>query len=273
MRGFFGHPMTRLVLGIASLLVPVIVVQLVLPLADRPNLGLIVGLVVMVGSYLAFVRWVERRPPTELALRPAPRELAIGLATGGLLFSVTVGVLWLAGAYSVVGHAPWTVLGPAAAAALASGVTEELIVRGVVFRCLEEWLGTWLATALSALLFGLLHLANPHAGLVPALAIALEAGVLLAAGFVLTRRLWLPIGLHIAWNFTQAGIFGVAVSGNEIPGVLRAKIEGPDWLSGGAFGAEASVVAVVVCTTTAFATFWLAARRGNVLVPSWQRKT
>jgi uncharacterized protein len=268
------HPLVRALLGCICLVLPVIAVQtllrITLQLAPQSSVAVAAGLVVMTMAYVAFVRLFERRQVTELAMAPAPRELAVGAAIGATLFTITIGVLAALGVCSVVGGSSWAVIGPIAIGAIGSGCSEELLVRGMFFRPLEEWLGTWMATAVSALLFGLLHLANPHSGIVPALAIALEAGVLLAGAFVLTRRLWLPIGIHIAWNFTQAGVFGVPVSGQEISGILRAKLQGPEILSGGAFGAETSVVAVVVCTGAAAAIFWLAVRRGRVVAPSWR---
>ena len=72
-----------------------------------------------------------------------------------------------------------------------------------------------------------------------------------------TGRVWLPIGLHLAWNFTQGGIFGVAVSGTNLaPGLLVSRFSGPEWLSGGLFGAEASIVSVVVCLAGAAYFLW-----------------
>jgi hypothetical protein len=70
-------------------------------------------------------------------------------------------------------------------------------------------------------------------------ALALEAGVMLGAAYLVTRRLWLAIGIHGAWNFTQAGIFSVPTSGIAMNGVFVGALGGPAWLSGGAFGAEA----------------------------------
>lgn len=92
-----------------------------------------------------------------------------------------------------------------------------------------------------------MHLLNPNATLVAAVAITLEAGVRLAAACLLTGRLWLSMGVHFAWNFTQGGIFGAAVSGQASTGLLRSLLQGPALLTGGDFGAEASAVAVVVC--------------------------
>ena len=161
--------------------------------------------------------------------------------------------------------APWLFL------SVASGFAEEILVRGVIFRITEEGLGTWIALAISSLLFGMAHVANPGATVLSGLAIALEAGVLLAAGFVLTRRLWLPIGLHAGWNFVQGGVFGVAVSGFQFGGILKSGLHGPEILSGGAFGAEASIFAVGFCLLAGIALLAAARRLGRFVPPFWSR--
>jgi uncharacterized protein len=222
-------------------------------------------------AYAAFVNVVERRRPTELALGGAAAELAAGVLLGAVLFTVTIGLIWLLGFYHVNGTNPWTVLLPSLALSLMSGVTEELLFRGIVFRIMEEGLGSALALALSALFFGLLHLANPNASLVAALAIAIEAGLLLGAAYMLTRRLWLAIGVHFAWNFVQGGVFGVAVSGNETQGLLQSTLSGPALLSGGAFGAEASVFAVLACLGATAYLLWRVRQRGGWVAPFWAR--
>jgi membrane protease YdiL (CAAX protease family) len=150
-----------------------------------------------------------------------------------------------------------------------AAVLEEVVMRGVVFRILEQSMGSWLALAVSAVIFGALHLFNPGATLLNAIAVMLEAGILLAAAFMLTRRLWLCIGIHFAWNFTQGGIFSAAVSGGTTRGLLQAKLVGPQWLTGGAFGVEASAVAVGVCLAAALLLLLAAQRRGNILSAPW----
>src|SRR6202044_1080074 len=109
----------------------------------------------------------------------------------------------------------------------------------------------------------------PGATFLNAAAISVEGGVLLAADFMLTRRLWLCIGIHIAWNFTQGGIFSVAVSGGKSTGLLQSRMVGPDWLTGGTFGAEASVVAVLVCLAAGIALILLSASKGHIVPALW----
>jgi hypothetical protein len=138
-----------------------------------------------------------------------------------------------------------------------------MVFRGVVFRLFEEGFGTTVAVLISGALFGAIHAGNPGATLASSAAIAVEAGVLLAAAYALTRSLWVPIGLHFAWNFTEGGIFGAAVSGGKIHSILVFPLHGPDYLTGGAFGPEASIVAVGVCLTAAIVMLVLAAQRGE----------
>jgi membrane protease YdiL (CAAX protease family) len=221
--------------------------------------------------YVVLGRFVEQRPPTELAGRKPIAELAVGLAIGAGLFTLTIGLIALGGGYRVVSIAsPWNLV-PPLGMALVSGVVEELLMRGILFRLLEELLGSWAALGLSAALFGLAHIGNPNATWFGALAIAVEAGTLLGAAYMTTRRLWLAIGIHAAWNWTQGAVFGVAVSGHAMKGWLVGEPRGPAWLSGGEFGAEASVVAMLVCATAAYLLLQRTLRTSPAIAPAWSR--
>lgn len=234
-------------------------------------LGTVATIAVVHAAYLAYVRLVEGRAATEFAVTGSARELALGALIGALLFSVTIGVLWAGGWYQVTGSNPWVAVAAPLLAAVGAAYVEELVVRGILFRNIEDMLGSWLALAVTAALFGLAHLSNPHATIVSALAIALEAGVLLGAAYMATRRLWLAIGIHFAWNFVQGGIFGVVVSGNASEGILRGELRGAPLVTGGSFGAEGSLIAVVVCLTAAVPLLMIARRRGNLAAPMWRR--
>lgn len=219
--------------------------------------------------YIGFVRLVEGRPATELALPGMARELGIGALLGAGLYTGCVLLLMLLGVYRVEGLNPLVFLLPAIPLALSAGLFEELVFRGVLFRVLEEWMGSWVALALSGLVFGLMHLINPAATLTGALFISVEAGLLLAAAYMLTRRLWMSMGLHMAWNYTQSAIFSGIVSGSDsAPGLIRPSLEGPLLLTGGSFGLEASLPAFVLCTAAGVVLLVLAMRRGQVLGPS-----
>jgi hypothetical protein len=105
--------------------------------------------------------------------------------------------------------------------------------------------------------------------------LAFEKGsfpVLLTGAFAVTGRLWLPIGIHTAWNFTQGGIFGITVSGHPGEGLLNGTLTGPEWVSGCAFGAEASVVATVLCFVVGLTFFALAVQKKRTFHPCWKQK-
>jgi membrane protease YdiL (CAAX protease family) len=271
-------PFLRLPLALVFL-IPVMVVQALTPRWTRPFvgrpsdavLGALAGCVLGWLAYRAYVKLIERRRGIEFGARGALRELGSGLVIGAALFSATIGVLAALGLYTVQGWRDPVVLIAPLAVSVGAGVVEELLFRGVIFRIIEASLGTWIALVISAALFGLVHLGNPNASWLAAAAISLEAGIMLAAAYVLTRRLWLPIGIHAAWNFTQGGIFSVAVSGGKTDGLLVANLNGPSWLTGGEFGAEASVVAMFWCTALGVWLLVLAARRGQFVAPFWKR--
>jgi CAAX protease family protein len=88
---------------------------------------------------------------------------------------------------------------------------------------------------------------------------------------VLTRRLWFVMGLHLAWNFTQGGIFAVAVSGGRASGLLTSTLTGPALVSGGEFGAEASVFAVGICLAAGVVLAWRAHAQGRFVRPRWRQ--
>jgi membrane protease YdiL (CAAX protease family) len=217
-------------------------------------------------AYLLLVRFVERRAVTELAPRRLLPDGALGTLAGLLLFSAVVGALYLLGSYHVTGtnpDAPWV---PALLmVGLGAGIGEEIICRGVLFRIVEEGLGSWWALVISALFFGAAHIANPGATLWSSAAIAIEAGLLLGMIYHVTRSLSLCMGLHAAWNFAQGTIYGIPVSGTAADGWLVSTRSGPDWLSGGVFGAEASVIALSVSLLCSLALLAVALRRGSIV--------
>ena len=273
-RTFIRFPLIRIVLASIAVVAAFVAAQKIAGLLPLERMGralaaALICIPAVYGAYYAYVRFVEQRPLFELSRRDALKELGLGALIGMLLFTSTVGVLAALGVYQFTGlGSPANLIVPLMSALIA-GVFEEVLFRGIVFRIIEGWVGTWLSMVVSAIIFGLIHLVNPHATLIGAIAIIFEAGILLAAAYLMTRRLWFPIGLHAAWNFTQGGVFGIAVSGVPAKGFLLGALTGPDWLSGGTFGAEASVVAIVMCLAVALG-FISWARRSNRILYPWR---
>lgn len=217
--------------------------------------------------YVWIVRLLEsRRPVAEVSPQRAAVDVVIGSLVGAVLFATVIAIIAAAGHYRVA--AVGSVAGAIAVFGLmcSTAVAEELLFRAVLFRVIERSLGTWFALAVSALVFGLLHLANRGATVFGALAIAVEAGVLLGAAYALTRTIWLAVGIHLAWNFMEAGVFSATVSGTQgaFQGLLRSELTGPDLLTGGVFGPEASVVAIGVGAAAAAVLLGLTVRRGQI---------
>ena len=232
--------------------------------APLPLTGVMGACVLALACYGLAVRLGEARAARELALRPAPAELLTGALLGLAMMTVLMGILAVSGAYDVtlLGTAPaWTGIGLAVQAA----VTEELWMRALLFRLVWRAFGPVPAFVVCAAVFAALHLANPGATAWSGATVAV-AGLMFCALYVLTGRLWLPIGVHATWNFAQGYLFGTAVSGNDLGqsvAVSTARAGAPTWLTGGRFGPEASVVALVLVSAVTLATLALIRRRAQ----------
>lgn len=224
------------------------------------------GMALQVAAAIVVMWFVARkiagRPVYEFSRDKAGRELALGALIGTGIIGGTVLVLAILGVYEVAGWAfdPRASAGGDSSAALAStrgllaglmlglgsAFGEEVVMRGILLRILAAKLGIPVALTVTSVGFGLLHIGNPHSSLIGALGLAVQAGVLFGVAYLVTMRLWLAIGLHGAWNFTQTAVFGLNVSGvSTEPGLLIASVHGPDWLSGGDVGIEGSIVTIV----------------------------
>ena len=279
-RSFLG-PLGRIVLAAVLVVGAVAAVQVVVKLLKGVlSLGgalsalyylayLLASVLVCYFVYRSYVRLVEKRPLSELSGAGAPGGLGIGTAIGLGLIAVLVGSLWVLGYYRIVGANAFAVVFVSLANDGAGAFVEEVVLRGIVFRITEERLGTWVALAISVVLFALLHLASPNATVTSTVVVGVEGGVLLSAAYVLTRRLWLPIGIHFGWDFSQDAIFGV---GKGAKGLVEGDLSGPAWLSGGSAGIEGSVVALVLCAGVGAYLLARAARQGNLLAPGWKRE-
>jgi len=247
-----------------------------LPPLQRDTTTVIYALV-NVTLVFATYKWViarlgERRHD-DLPARGAITNLGLGLLAGFALFAAVVGVAALVDAYNIVRCcSTGELLVILVSTAIIPGFVEEVLFRGILFRWIEEFAGSWAALVVTSVLFGLAHIMNPNASWFSSFTIAVEAGVLLGGAYMLTRSLWMPIGLHAAWNFAQGYIFDVPVSGVDQEGLVQAQLSGPELLSGGAFGLEASLIALVIATAAGVWLVYLAIKRGELMRPWWVRR-
>lgn len=248
-KGFTRFSLVRIVLAMMAVCVPV---ALVLVLANQipdkamrafwpPLLAALLGC----GGYVFYVRTLEKRALTELRGPGAGRELGAGLVLGTLLFLVTIGLVAAGGSYELSDTGSWVALTKSFTEMVFIALIEEILFRGVLFRLSERSLGTWAALLISSAIFALAHLPNDN---ITALAVANTAiaGLMFAAAYLATRRLWLAVGVHFAWNFVSDGVFSLPTSGHPARGLLQGQLSGPEWLTGGAYGIEASAVTLIV---------------------------
>ena len=229
--------------------------------------------VAMVLVYKLFIRHLGDIKRDDLRAAGAARQTLWGLAAGAGVFALVVAVAAAVGVYRIDGEGSTrNLLLALVASAIFPAVSEELVFRGILFRWIEEFGGSWAALLLTSAFFGAAHLANPNASWIAAVGIAFEAGVMLGAAYMLTRSLWLPMGLHAAWNFTQGEVFDIPVSGTNADGLVEAHLSGPPLLTGAGFGLEASLIAIVIATAFGLWLLWLAIRKDELMQPWWVRR-
>ena len=239
--------------------------------------GLTVEFCFAVAAVLAYVIVTKRIDPqtlTDAGLSPQGffSETGFGLMIGGGVFSAIIALMGAFGLYRFGGVNLYFKPVLPLELFLCIAVFQEVAVRGCIFQTLERFYGSGIALAASSLFFGLLHLGIPVPGLTPGqrlvgpLFLSLETGLLFSAAYLLTRRLWLPIGLHWGWNFFETSIYGTANSGaweNDPNTLFAGHVHGPFWLTGGAFGPEASVLDLFVGSYAGVLLLRLAIRRGQ----------
>lgn len=258
--GLSRFAFVRTLLALLAVCVPVALVLVpAAQIADKslrmhwpPLLAALLGL----AGYFLYVRRIERRFPAELAGAGWPREALAGALIGTLLFLAALGLAAAIGDYHFLGTGSWDRLAKTVTEMIFVATIEEVLFRGVLFRIPERSLGTWWAMLLSAVFFALAHVPNHDVTVLAVINTAL-AGVLFTAAYLATRRLWLPIGMHFAWNLIPAGILSLPNSGNPGRGLLQGELSGPQWITGGAYGIEGSVITLVLFGV---ASLWLLRR-------------
>jgi len=226
-----------------------------------------------IAGYIRFCSLYEKKPVTLFSVKGISKKLIQGLLLGSLLQCLTIYILYLNNGFHIISINSWTNILPLLFSGLAIAIIEETLLRGIIFKIAEERFGTYWSLALSSLIFGALHLANPHSTLATAFAIAVEGGLLLGSAFVYSRNLWFPIAIHFSWNFTQTGIFGAITSGNVLhESLFTSSLSGKTLVSGGAFGPEASIQAFLFCLIASILLLTLSHRQNKIIKPFWSKQ-
>jgi len=240
-----------LVLGILAFLIIPGVVGYVLLLNIPAYAAVPLSTIAAVATLYAFKKYLSWYVENgeSLSFGGKARMMGIGWAVSVVNFLAIIVCLFLCGYYRIVtvefdvaSQLSWLSL------FLLVGVVEEVIFRGILFRLITDKWNIAVGLTTSSLLFGLAHLGNPGATLWAALAIALASGWLFGMAYAYHQTIWVPIGMHWAWNYLEGGVFGCAVSGTPLDyrPLITPRISGTDLLSGGAFGPEASIICVAI---------------------------
>lgn len=278
---FLQFPLVRMVVALLFFL-PVIaangfvvlnvIEQFEEPLATQIDFArMIFTIPLILLSYVLYCRIVEKREALEISWQGGGIQWLAGALVAAGLVTTYVALISVFGSFDIVEYRSPMVLVQTALAFAMGSLLQEMILLCVVFRLSEELLGTWAALLLSLLVFGIAHAFNPNQTFGSVLFLIVSSVVLIAP-YILTRRIWLSWGFHAAWNFTQAGVFGMANSGIEFPGWMVSQVSGPDWLTGGPVGIEGSYVAFAVDLVIGLLVLLAVVRHGRTLKPRWKRR-
>ena len=204
--------------------------------------------VVLLLLYSLLIRYIEDNDACKIAPRRDISSIGNGLFIGFSYFIIVTVTMSLCGYYHIKSiQFDWEKQLFSFTLFFLVAVSEEIFFRGILFRMINRRWNIWAALVISALIFGGLHILNNNATLWSSIAIAIEAGSLLGAAYAYSKNIWLPIGIHWIWNYTQGNILGFPVSGEDnVTSIITPEISGPQWLTGGSFGAEASVISAVI---------------------------
>ena len=175
------------------------------------------------------------------------RNFGLGVLIGFLMNGACILVAWLHGDlhFSVGRFYPVYLIVTFLCVTIQSGA-EEMITRGYIYGALRERYPVWVAVAANALLFGVLHLANPGVTVISILSIVL-IGVGLSLVMLWCESLWMAIAIHTMWNFTQSILFGLPNSGIVSEGsFLHLEAARGSLLYDAAFGVEGALPAIIV---------------------------
>jgi uncharacterized protein len=277
-----NFPLTKIILGLILCFTVFILAQLLVgkildftPI-DKNFRNLIKGIIAsacVIITYIYFYGKFEKREIKELSVKGLVENSILGVCIGTALLCLTMIVIYFFGTFQINSTNPISSIITPFAIAFSVAVFEEILLRGIIFRIVEEKLGSHISLLISAIIFGAVHLLNPDSSVASSICISI-AGFMFGASYIYSRSLWLPIAIHFSWNFMQSGIFGAITSGNERTGSLfNTNISGSELITGGAFGPEGTIQAILFWLLASVIFLILITNQNKLIKPFWKEFT
>lgn len=230
----------------------------------------VISILLVFLSYSYYTKKIENRKAVELNSKSWIREFFSGVIIGGGLVILVTIILALSGFYRIDSFSSPFVLFERIFRYGIGSFIEEIIFTVIIFKLIEEWAGTLTSIVVVSVLFGFMHLGNDNATVLSSIYMALEHLIILSP-FILTRRIWMVWAVHFSWNYFQTAVFGMNNSGMAHKGLINPIVTGPEWITGGSFGIEASFLAIFFQFVLGLVILRYAYKQSQWVKPSWIR--
>jgi len=279
---FIQFPITRLFIALlfllpVSFLANLVGLELIKSLGEpyytllRYLRGIIFFVLFLI-AYRSYTNYVEKRKALEFNTKSLIPEFGLGFIMSMSIVCFMVALMMLLGYYKIDSFNSPKILTDRTVVYYMGSFTEELLFRVILFKLVEEFAGSWIGIAVQGLVFGFAHIGNENATILTSLSLVVSDTILFGAAYMLTRRIWLIWGLHFSWNFFQEGIFGMPNSGFQRDGLIKPIINGPEWITGGRFGIEASIIVIVIWFIIGLLILRKAIEKKQLVLATWKRK-
>lgn len=276
-----NFPITKIILGLLlCVAVFILAQQLVGKILDVTTINkdfrnLIKGIIassIVILTYKLFYRKYENRKIGEFSGKGILKNILLGILIGTTLQGLTILVIYFGGDFRIISVNSFSSIITPFAIAFSVAIFEETLLRGIIFRIVEEKLGSYISLLISAIIFGSVHLINPDSSVISSICIGI-VGFMFGASYIYSRSLWLPIAIHFSWNFVQSGIFGAITSGNEkTSSLFNTHISGAELITGGAFGPEGTLQAILFWLLISIIFMVLIIKQKKTIKPFWKNK-
>jgi len=230
----------------------------------------VISIILLFIVYRFYTKKIEKRPAFELDSNKWYKEFAQGIGIGGGLAILIALFLIAFGFYKIESlNSPYVLFSRIFRYGIGTFV-EELLFTIIIFRLIEEFAGTIVSMIAVSLLFGFMHLSNDNATVMSSIYIA-AGHIIVLAPFILTRRIWMVWAVHFGWNYFQTAVFGMNNSGMAHKGFINPIINGPEWITGGSFGVEASYITIALHIILGAVILWHGIKQQQLVKASWKR--